>query len=62
MDAVASAAPGGGPGKLNVRQAAFIGAGAMVGAGIVALLGSAGEVAGVAVWAGESTDVRPGVA
>jgi amino acid transporter len=50
MDAVASTAPGGGPGKLNVRQAAFIGVGAMVGAGIFALLGSAGEVAGAAVW------------
>ena len=36
--------------KLNVRQAAFIGVGAMVGAGIFALLGSAGEVAGSAVW------------
>ncbi len=36
--------------KLNVRQAAFIGVGAMVGAGIFALLGSAGEVAGAAVW------------
>ena len=39
------------PGKhLNVRQAAFIGVGAMVGAGIFALLGAAGEVAGAAVW------------
>ncbi|MCZ7536269.1 MAG: APC family permease [Acidimicrobiia bacterium] len=36
--------------ELNVRQAAFIGVGAMVGAGIFALLGSAGEVAGAAVW------------
>ncbi|HEY7431132.1 MAG TPA: APC family permease [Streptosporangiaceae bacterium] len=35
---------------LNVRQAAFIGVGAMVGAGIFALLGAAGEVAGAAVW------------
>ena len=35
---------------LNVRQAAFIGVGAIVGAGIFALLGSAGEVAGAAVW------------
>jgi amino acid transporter len=33
-----------------VRQAAFIGVGAMVGAGIFALLGAAGEVAGSAVW------------
>ncbi len=35
---------------LNVRQAAFIGIGAMVGAGIFSLLGAAGEVAGAAVW------------
>src|SRR6476619_1110519 len=35
---------------LNTRQAAFIGVGAMVGAGIFALLGAAGEVAGAAVW------------
>jgi amino acid transporter len=41
----AAAAP-----KLNVRQAAFIGVGAMVGAGIFSLLGAAGEVAGAAVW------------
>lgn len=34
---------------LTVRQAAFIGVGAMVGAGIFALLGAAGEVAGAAV-------------
>ena len=38
------------PRKLGVRQAAFIGVGAMVGAGIFALLGAAGEVAGAAVW------------
>lgn len=38
------------PRKLSVRQAAFIGVGAMVGAGIFALLGAAGEVAGAAVW------------
>ena len=31
-------------------QAAFIGVGAMVGAGIFSLLGAAGEVAGAAVW------------
>jgi amino acid transporter len=37
-------------GTLGVRQAAFIGVGAMVGAGIFALLGAAGEVAGAAVW------------
>ncbi|GGN59516.1 amino acid transporter [Actinoplanes lobatus] len=35
---------------LTVRQAAFIGVGAMVGAGIFALLGAAGTVAGAAVW------------
>ena len=41
----------GGTGRpaLNVRQAAFIGVGAMVGAGIFSLLGAAGEVAGAAV-------------
>jgi len=33
---------------LNVRQAAFIGVGSMVGAGIFALLGAAGAVAGAA--------------
>jgi amino acid transporter len=38
------------PSQLSVRQAAFIGVGAMVGAGIFALLGTAGEVAGAAVW------------
>ncbi|HEU4543345.1 MAG TPA: APC family permease [Jiangellaceae bacterium] len=38
------------PHALSVRQAAFIGVGAMVGAGIFALLGAAGEVAGAAVW------------
>src|SRR3954462_9448147 len=37
------------PKKLNVRQAAFIGVGSMVGAGIFSLLGTAGEVAGAAV-------------
>lgn len=42
----------GGPPRqvLSVRQASFIGVGAMVGAGIFALLGAAGEVAGAAVW------------
>ena len=34
---------------MSTRQAAFIGVGAMVGAGI-SLLGTAGEVAGAAVW------------
>ena len=38
------------PTHLSVRQAAFIGVGAMVGAGIFSLLGAAGEVAGAAVW------------
>ena len=38
------------PHALGVRQAAFIGVGAMVGAGIFSLLGAAGEVAGAAVW------------
>ena len=41
----------GGPARpLTTRQAAFIGVGAMVGAGIFSLLGAAGEVAGAAVW------------
>jgi len=35
---------------LSIRQAAFIGVGSMVGAGIFALLGAAGELAGAAVW------------
>jgi amino acid transporter len=38
------------PARLSIRQAAFIGVGAMVGAGIFSLLGAAGEVAGAAVW------------
>ncbi|WP_116450357.1 APC family permease [Blastococcus litoris] len=42
--------PEDGAARLSVRQAAFIGVGAMVGAGIFALLGAAGEVAGAAVW------------
>lgn len=36
--------------SLSIRQAAFIGVASMVGAGIFALLGAAGEVAGAAVW------------
>ena len=50
--AAAGAAGGASPPQkyLSVRQAAFIGVGAMVGAGIFALLGAAGEVAGAAVW------------
>jgi amino acid transporter len=35
---------------IRTTQAAFIGVGAMVGAGIFSLLGAAGEVAGAAVW------------
>jgi hypothetical protein len=35
---------------MTIRQAAFIGVGAMVGAGIFALLGEAGAVHGSAVW------------
>ncbi len=48
----AAGAPPDGAAKkfLTVRQAAFIGVGAMVGAGIFALLGAAGTVAGSAVW------------
>jgi len=41
------AAPGSG---MTVRGAAFLGVGSMVGAGIFALLGEAGAVAGSAVW------------
>ncbi|HUW15720.1 MAG TPA: APC family permease [Actinomycetes bacterium] len=37
-------------GKMTVRQASFIGVGAMVGAGIFALLAPAGQIAGAAVW------------
>jgi amino acid transporter len=48
--AVAETVDEGRAGVLGVRQAAFIGVGAMVGAGIFALLGAAGEVAGAAVW------------
>jgi amino acid transporter len=36
--------------KLTLRGAVFLGVGAMVGAGIFALLGEAGAVAGAAVW------------
>jgi amino acid transporter len=35
---------------IGTREAAFIGVGAMVGAGIFSLLGTAGEIAGAAVW------------
>jgi amino acid transporter len=50
MAMVASTATEGTSRTLTARQAAFIGVGAMVGAGIFALLGAAGEVAGAAVW------------
>src|SRR4051794_38531290 len=43
-------AAGGGPAKMTVRGAAFIGIGSMVGAGIFALLGQAGAYAGSALW------------
>ena len=36
--------------QMTVVQATFIGVGSMVGAGIFALLGAAGAVAGSAVW------------
>ncbi len=36
--------------KLSVRSATFLGIGSMIGAGIFALLGEAGAVAGAAVW------------
>ena len=36
--------------RISVLGAAFLGLGAMVGAGIFALLGQAGAVAGSAVW------------
>ena len=47
--AVAGTVDGVSTGKLGVRQATFIGVGAMVGAGMFALLSAAGEVAGAAV-------------
>ena len=46
----ADAPPAGERKYLTARQAAFIGVGAMVGAGIFALLGATGAVAGAAVW------------
>jgi len=39
-----------GQGPLTVRGAMFLGIGSMIGAGIFALLGQAGAVAGAAVW------------
>jgi amino acid transporter len=41
---------GAGAKSMTVRGAAFLGIGAMIGAGIFALLGEAGAVAGAAVW------------
>jgi amino acid transporter len=48
MEAAAAATPA--KKHVSTWQAAFIGVGAMVGAGIFSLLGSAGAVAGAAVW------------
>lgn len=45
-----SKAVGGAPKGMSVWSAAFLGIGAMVGAGIFALLGEAGAIAGAAVW------------
>jgi amino acid transporter len=42
--------PNSAPKKMTVLGAAFLGVGAMVGAGIFALLGQAGAVAGAATW------------
>jgi amino acid transporter len=39
-----------GPGRISMFGAAFMGVGAMVGAGIFVLLGEAGAIAGAAVW------------
>ena len=51
MTAQDAAAPAALPSRhVTTRQAAFIGVGAMVGAGIFSLLGAAAEVAGSAVW------------
>lgn len=50
MSASASGPPTASRKRMTVLQASFIGVGAMVGAGIFALLGAAGAVAGSAVW------------
>jgi amino acid transporter len=42
--------PAGSGGAMSLRGAVFLGMGAMVGAGIFALLGEAGAIAGAAVW------------
>ena len=49
-DASNTAAAQQGLGAMTVRGAVFLGVGSMVGAGIFALLGEAGAVAGAAVW------------
>jgi amino acid transporter len=49
-DMPASTKVGSGQRLMTVRGAAFLGVGSMVGAGIFALLGEAGAVAGSAVW------------
>ena len=49
-DTVSEAAGSQAPRTMTVRGAVFLGVGAMVGAGIFALLGEAGAVAGSAVW------------
>lgn len=49
-DAAAASTGAPRPKRMTVMQATFIGVGSMVGAGIFALLGAAGAVAGSAVW------------
>ena len=49
-DSVSEAGGSHSPKTMTVRGAVFLGVGAMVGAGIFALLGEAGAVAGSAVW------------
>lgn len=50
MTTAPQSSPPSGKGAMTVRGAAFLGVGSMVGAGIFALLGEAGAVAGSAVW------------
>jgi amino acid transporter len=48
-------------GRITLRGAVFIGIGSMVGAGIFALFGEAGTIAGAAVWRSISKrEVKPG--
>ena len=49
-DAAVQRAPEERPRRLSVRDATVLGVGSMIGAGIFALLGEAGAVAGSAVW------------